>query len=316
MVKLRIQSGGTERELPLSSLRLTTSLKTAGTLEWETPVREFLPENGSRVELLSEETAVFAGFVFSVEQTGELVRAVCYDQLKYLLCRDTRQFTNRRADQILREIAAERELTLGEVQQASAVIPVWLSENQTLLSMILGAADEEFKSSGRRFCLYDKAGALTFKEPSDADTGLMLSGENLLTGFSRTKSIEETCTRFKLLQEDGRSGFRRVLEAENAEERRKWGVLQYFERVDHSWNEAQLRERLAALQQSMGGEQQRFSVEGTADFRFLAGRGAACAADGGKQSCLIEESQISGEDGVYTMTLRLTAGGNDAAALR
>ena len=96
------------------------------------------------------------------------------------------------------------------------------------------------------------------------------------------------------------------------------GPVKRFPAADRAFDQAAslLRERLAALQQSMGGEQQRFSVEGTADFRFLAGRGAACAADGGKQSCLIEESQISGEDGVYTMTLRLTAGGNDAAALR
>ena len=299
-----IRQNGTA-ELPVSALRLQTSLNGAGILEWETPERIVRPEEGDAVRL-EEERGIFYGYVFRVEDNGRRLRVLCYDQIKYLLYKDTRQFVNRTADSILTELIRERQLKAGNVAATGVTLPSRLYENQTLLSMVQDALEETFRVSGQRFWLIDQFGSLTLDKTENLQSGVLLCGENQLTGWSRSSDIDgATYTRFQLLQEDRRSGFRRVTEAENAEQRKKWGVLQYFERVDHSWSEVQVRARLQALQQSYGGRRQSFLVEGLGDFRCLAGRGTLCQVAEGTESCLIEESQIEGERGVYRMRLKL-----------
>lgn len=300
-----IQKGGAA-ELPLAALRLTTSLNGAGILEWETPYRGLMPEEGDAVRL-EEDAGIFYGYVFRVEDDGRRLRVLCYDQIKYLLYKDTRQFTNRTADSILTEFVRERELKAGTIAATGVTLPSLLYENQTLLSMVQDALEETFRVSGQRFWLTDQCGSLTLEKAENLQSGVLLSGENQLTGWTRSSDIDgATYTRFLLLQEDRRSGFRRVTTAENAEQRKYWGILQYFERVDHSWNEAQVQARLAALKESYSDKRRSFTAEGLGDFRCLAGRGALCQiGDGAAESCLIEESEIEGEGGVYRMRLKL-----------
>ncbi|MGI5894272.1 MAG: XkdQ/YqbQ family protein [Candidatus Merdivicinus sp.] len=297
-------------QIPLSEFRLTTEIASAGILEWSTPCREILPENGDRVQLSDPEQDdnIFSGYIFRVEDNGRELRVLCYDQLKYLLYRDTRQFFQKTADQILWEIIREKQLTAGSIDSTGVTIPSWLCENQTLISMITGALEETFKLSGKRFLLLDRAGSLILKQPQALQTNLLLSGQNQLTEWSRASDIDgATYTQFKILQEDGRSGFRRISEAENAEQKQKWGALQYFERVDHSWNPAQVQARLQALQQSYRNARTSFSVSGIADFRCRAGYGIYCQLSGQNAiPCLIESSEITGKNGVFTMRLSLS----------
>ena len=289
--------------VPVSKIRLHTSLKSAGILEWETPCRDIAPQNGDTVNF----GEVFQGYVFRSEDDGRVKRTVCYDQIKYLLYRDTKEFTGKTAADILREIIRERELTAGEIADTGVVIPSYLCENQTLLSMVQGALEETEKVSGKEFVFFDRCGALCLLDAAAMETQTALDGSAQMTGFSKSSDIEETFTRFKLLQEDKRSGFRRVMEAENGGDREKWGVLQYFERVDHSWNQAQVQARLQALQDSYGKERQALEVKGVGDFSCLAGRAVFCRLpeEDAARRYLIEESVITGQGDVFRMTLKL-----------
>lgn len=293
-------------QLPLASIRLHTSLQAAGILEWESPCRDFFPQEGDTVRLEGEQ-GIFCGYIFRIEDDGNLYRILCYDQLKYLLYKDTRQFLNMTADAILWDFIREKALQPGNIAATGSTIPSLLFENQTLFSMISDALDETFRISGNRFLFFDEFGKLTLRQIGTDPCDILLCGQNQLTGWLRTSDIDgETFTHFKLLQEDGRSGFRRIVEADNPEQRQKWGTLQYFERVDHTWNEAQLNARLQSLRQNYRDARSSFTVQGIADFRCLAGREVFCQIqEESPVRCLIEESSIEGKGGVYSMSLKL-----------
>lgn len=285
-------------------MRLHTSLTSAGILEWETPCREIAPQNGDTVKFGD----VFQGYVFQTEDNGRRRRVLCYDQVKYLLYRDTKEFTGKTAAEIFREIIRERELSAGNIADTGVVIPSYLCENQTLLSMIQGALEETKKVSGREFVLFDQCGKFCLSDVGSMDIQTILDGSAQMTGYSQSADIDgETFTRFKILQEDQRSGFRRVTEVENGGAREKWGVLQYFEKVDHSWNTAQVQARIQALQQTYGRERKTLEVDAIGDFSCLAGRTVFCRIPGENMAkkYLIEESVISGAGDIFQMTLHL-----------
>ena len=289
--------------LPVSKMRLHTSLSSAGILEWETPCREIAPQNGDTVKFAD----VFQGYVFRTEDNGRRRRVLCYDQVKYLLYRDTKEFTGKTAADILREIIRERELSAGEIAETGVVIPSYLCENQTLFSMVQGALEETKKTSGREFVFFDQCGKLCLVDVGGMDAPTVLDGSAQMTGFSQAADIDgETYTRFKLLQEDQRSGFRRVTQAENGDAQAKWGVLQYFERVDHNWNTAQVQARIQALQQTYGSERKTLEVDAVGDFSCLAGRAVFCRMpEDAARKYLIEESVINGTGDIFQMTLHL-----------
>lgn len=290
--------------VPVSFLRLQTGLSAAGILEWESPCREVSPQNGDMVRLGD----AFQGYVFRSEDTRRSKRAVCYDQVKYLLYRDTREFTGKTAAEILWEIIRERELAAGEIAETGVALPSYLCENRTLLAMVQGALEETRKASGREYVLFDRCGALCLQNVENTAAGVLLCGENQIASYRQSADIDgDTYTRFKLLQEDRRSGFRRVTEAENAENRKKWGVLQYFERVDHSWNAAQVNARLESLRKSCGGERRTLEMEGLGDMACLAGRTVLCRLpeETAERRYLIEESVISGQGDALRMRLKL-----------
>lgn len=301
------QRSGLSGKVPVSGVRWQTRIGGAGILEFSAPWVGILAAEGDRVRLLREGQAVFDGFVFQTERDGRGQRVLCYDRVKYLLYKDTKVFWNRTAGEIAGEILKERQLKTGGLAETGYVLPLLAMEGQTLLQMIRKALEETRAATGKEFVLYDNAGEMVLREAAENPAGVLLCGENQVLSYQEKSDIDGgTFNRFKIWQEDGRSGFRRVTVENDGDSQEKWGVLQYFERVDSRLNAAQVKERIAALRKSAGQARRTLEVQGLADWVCRAGTTALVRlGTEAAEVCLIEEAEQRFSGGQERMSLRL-----------
>ena len=301
------QRSGLSGKVPVSGVRWQTRIGGAGILEFSAPWVGILAAEGDRVRLLREGQAVFDGFVFQTERDGRGQRVLCYDRVKYLLYKDTKVFRNRTAGEIAGEILGERQLKTGGLAETGYVLPLLAMEGQTLLQMIRKALEETRAATGKEFVLYDNAGEMVLREAAENPAGVLLCGENQVLSYQEKSDIDGgTFNRFKIWQEDGRSGFRRVTVENDGDSQEKWGVLQYFERVDSRLNAAQVKERIAALRKSAGQARRTLEVQGLADWVCRAGTTALVRlGTEAAEACLIEEAEQRFSGGQERMSLRL-----------
>ena len=301
------QRSGLSGKVPVSGVRWQTRIGGAGILEFSAPWVGILAAEGDRVRLLREGQAVFDGFVFQTERDGRGQRVLCYDRVKYLLYKDTKVFRHRTAGEIAGEILKERQLKTGGLAETGYVLPLLAMEGQTLLQMIRKALEETRAATGKEFVLYDNAGEMVLREAAENPAGVLLCGENQVLSYQEKSDIDGgTFNRFKIWQEDGRSGFRRVTVENDGDSQEKWGVLQYFERVDSRLNAAQVKERIAALRKSAGQARRTLEVQGLADWVCRAGTTALVRlGTEAAEVCLIEEAEQRFSGGQERMSLRL-----------
>ncbi len=303
-----IQKSGMQAAVPVSVACWHTRISGAGILEFSSPWTAERAAEGDRVQLSHRGKPMFDGFVFQTERNGKGQSVLCYDRLKYLLYRDTRVFQNRTAGQIVAEILQERQLETGEIAETGYALPLLAMEGRPLLEMIRKALEETRAATGREFVFYDACGRLVLREAADNPAGVLICGENQLLSYRKLSDIDgDTFNRFKIWQEDGRSGFRRVTVGDNGEAQKKWGVLQYFERVDSRLNPAQVAGRIQALQEAKCRARQTLEAVCLADPACRAGRTVLVRLENGGavENCLIEEAEHRFSGGVGRMSLKL-----------
>ena len=185
---------------------------------------------GDPVRLSVDGKAVFLGYVF--RRSGgkdRRVRVLAYDQTRYLKNKDTYVFEEQTAAGIIRQIALDYGLRLGEIEETGYLIPSRVEENTTLLDMMQTAIELTLTNTRRLYVLYDDAGKLTLREAARMVSGALIDGETA-EDYEQASSIDgDTYNRVKLVYEDPKRGGRQVFIAQDGANSAKWGTLQYFE---------------------------------------------------------------------------------------
>lgn len=210
---------------------------------------ELKASEGASVRLRADGRNVFFGYLFGSERgaDGEL-RLICYDQLRYLLNKDTYIYEGKTASQLLRLIAEDFSLKIGTVEDSGYVIPYRIEENSTLLDMMENAISLTYHNGGGRFVLYDDFGSLCLKSIRSFYGGdkVLLIDEGAAEELALSSSVDKNAyNTVKLFYNGGKSGKRDIYTAQDREKVRKWGVLQYTESLRAGENgEAKAKELL------------------------------------------------------------------------
>ncbi len=205
-----------------------------------------IPE-GSLVELTVDGIKAFRGYVFTAERNkdGE-TSYIAYDQLRYLKANASYCFENMSLTQIIQQIATDFGLVLGEIEDTGYAFPCLLKENESCLDIIFSALAETIMQTGKIFCFYDAAGALTLKEAKNLFIQTVVGEGSLITDYTYKRDIDsDTYNRIKLVKKNEQSGRTDVYIHEDSETVKKWGILQYYDEVDENMNEAQIDEMCA-----------------------------------------------------------------------
>lgn len=191
-------------------------------------------DEGDAVRFSVNGKPFFYGFIFDKSRNGktaEKISVTVYDQLYYLKNKDTYVYKNKTASALIKMIAEDFHLNLGTIENTK--FPLARTEDNTsLFDIIYNALDLTMNSTGNMFCLYDKAGKLTLSSIANMKYGLVID-EDVTGDFQYKTSIaDNTYNRIKLVYEDSESGKREVFIAQDGSTINKWGVLQFYEKIN------------------------------------------------------------------------------------
>lgn len=242
----------------------------AGSLEFTVVKDDIINfQEGNRVELKVDGTPVFAGFVFTKARTKEKVISVkAYDQLRYFKNKDTYLYENKTASELLKMIAGDFSLFTGDIADTKYVMSA-SENNASLFDIMKNALDKTLVNTKEMYVLYDDFGKIALKNIADMKVPLIIN-DSMAEDFDYETSIDsETYNKVKLLYEDNDSGKMEVFSAKNDYTIKKWGVLQYFEKIDNTENANMMAQALLSL---YNNKSRSLSINGVfGDLRVRAG---------------------------------------------
>jgi len=265
---------------------------------------------GDVVRIRSGEEQLFKGYVFAIEESQErTVSITAYDQLRYLLEADTYVRANVTATQVIRDNALAVGLNLGgDLADTKFAIPTFSQDGQKRLDMIFAALDQTLMATGRTYVFFDDAGNLRLRDVEDMAIDLIIGDGSLVYGYSLTREIDsDTYNRVKLVKDNKETGRREAYVLQDSDTIAKWGRLQYYQKVDEGFNEAQINAMLDRFMELKNREQRKFSLEALGYIGMRAGVKLQVNISelGINQYFLVEECthRFSGQN--HTMNLEL-----------
>jgi len=207
----------------------------------------FKVAEGESISFEWEKKRIFVGivFAFDVDVTGAMT-LTCYDSNVYLVkSKDIRKFTNKKASDIVRQIAKDFGIPIGEIADTGYVIPKLIFRDTSLYEMILTALTLTRKQTGKRFFVDNKDGKLTLTTPASAKKRFILKAGDNITGATYSRSIEETKTQVKVSGGDKKKPVTSIVKNEAL--RQKYGVMQHVEIMDEKATASQVKQRAANL---------------------------------------------------------------------
>ncbi len=201
---------------------------------------------GCPVRLKAGGHKVFFGFVFKQQRSkkeGKVqeITVTAYDQLRYLNNKDTRVYEGKTASQLVKMVADDYKLSVGELEDTGYAIPSRVEDNTSLFEMIENALDLTMQNRKEMYVLYDDFGKLALK--NIANMAVQEKGRYLVVDgragedFDYTSSIDgSTYNKIKLAYDNGEEGKREVYIAQDSSSINRWGVLQYFDTLKEGEN--------------------------------------------------------------------------------
>ena len=131
--------------------------------------------------------------------------------------------------QLIRMIAKDFGLQAGTLANTKMAFSR-IDDNMTLFDIVGNSLDETLMSTGKIYTLYDEFGKLRLREPwkvnvlIDSETG---------QDYNYTRSIDDgVYNQIKLAYENEETGSLDLYVSKSSKSINKWGLLQYFEKID------------------------------------------------------------------------------------
>lgn len=258
-------------------------------------------------------TPLFYGFVFDKSRSGSnpnVIKVTVYDQLYYLKNKDTYVYSNKTATEVVKMIAEDFGLNLGSLENTGYKIATRTEENTSLFDIIQNALDETLKAKTEMYVLYDKAGKLTLTNIGNMKLGIVINEETAGDYDYKTSIADKTYNRIKLVYEDKDAGARQVFIAQDGSTINKWGVLQYYEKLNDATNAKNMANALLKLYNT---KTRTLSIKNAlGDTRVRAGTLLVVILGLGdinlSNFLLVEQVKHSFKDGQHLMELKLRGG--------
>lgn len=204
-------------------------------------------EEGNAVRLDVNGKPVFFGFLFIRSWPKDRrVKVTVYDQLRYLKNKDTYNYENLTAAELLRQIADDFHLQTGEIEDTVYRLSR-AEKDKTLFDIILNALDATMMNTGNLFVLYDDVGKLALKNIADMKLSLMIDKETAQDYEYKVSIDGNTYNQIKLYYDNNDTGKREVYLSKDSENINKWGVLQMNESIQAGENGQQAAETYLSL---------------------------------------------------------------------
>lgn len=266
-------------------------------------------EEGNSVSIKKDGQNVFFGFIFTFKIDKEgFYNITAYDQLRYFKNKDTYYYVNKKANEMLKELAVMFNLNVGTLDDTEYIIPKRLEEDKTLFDMVQNALDFTLQNKKKIYVLYDDFGKVTLKNIENMKLNILID-EETAENYSYTSSIDSnTYNQIKLTFDNEDTGKRDVYMSKDTGNINKWGLLQYFEKIDDSVTNPQAK--CDALLQLYNKKTKNLSISNIpGDVRVRAGTSVVIMLDLGdiklQNYMLVEKAKHTFKESEHTMDLTL-----------
>ncbi len=228
---------------------------------------------GDTVRLSVDGQLVFYGWVFtkSKDRWG-VISVTCYDRIRYLKANASYAFYGQSAAGILRQIAGDLQLELGEVADTGYKLPSLIEEDQACIDIIQTAIQQTLLNTGKIYVLFDNGKGLSLKAPGDMKSSALIREKSLLTNYTyKTDIDEQTYNSVKLARPNEETGRADVFVAQDSNHIGRWGLLQLYQTVDGDVNDAQLKAQAQTTLQYYNRRMRTLSVESLGVLGLRAG---------------------------------------------
>lgn len=190
----------------------------------------------------------FYGWVFTkVKNRWGEIDVTCYDRLRYLKANASYAFYGQKAGDILRQIAADFQLDVGDVADTGWPIPSFIKEDVSCLDIIGEAVQQTLLNTGDIYVFFDDGNGLAMRRPEDMRSSVVIGTGSLLTDYDYKTDIDsQTYNSVKLARPNEETGRAEVFVAEDSGLIARWGLLQLYQTVDGDVNDAQVKARARA----------------------------------------------------------------------
>ena len=258
-------------------------------------------------------TPIFYGVVCEKSRQGSnpaVIQVTAYDQLYYLKNKDTYVYENKTASDLIKMIAEDFKLNIGDIESTGHTIASRVEDNQTLFDIIQNALDATLKATGKMFVLYDDVGKLTLKSIGNMKLGVLID-EDTAGDYDYTSSIaSQTYDKVKLTYENKDTGKREVYIAQDSSHINQWGVLQYYEKLGSNGNAKAMADALLDLYNTKTRTLRLKDVLG--DIRVRAGTLLVVMLGLGdinvSNYLMVEQCKHTFKDGMHLMELKMRGG--------
>ena len=187
----------------------------------------------------------FYGWVFtkSKDRWG-VIDVTCYDRLRYLKANGSYNFYDRKAGDMIREIAADLQVDVSTLADTGYAIPSFCKEDESCLDIIGEAVQQTLLNTGDIYVFYDDGNGLALRRPEDMISNVVIGENSLVTDYTYETDIDEqTYNSVKLARPNEDTGRADVLVVQDSFNIGNWGLLQLYQTVDGDVNDAQMREQ-------------------------------------------------------------------------
>ena len=266
---------------------------------------------GDNVVLRLGPQVLFFGFVFTKRrQAGGVVTVTAYDQIRYLKNRDTLTYEALTVAELVRQVAGDWGLAMGEIEETGYLIPGRVENGRPLLDMIQTALDITAKQTGHRFVFYDKAGKLHLTHVKNMALDTLIH-EGSIANFDYTSTIDQDAySAVRLYRPNGAAGETVFYGARREELVERWGLLRHVSRLEEGDDGPETAE---AFLWNYGRKTRRLRMIDTAGDPAVRGGSmlpvALCLGDMPAPAYLVVERVIHRfSEGGHTMELTLAGG--------
>lgn len=192
---------------------------------------------GNAVRFKKDGKNVFFGFIFDMKTNDPYTLTItAYDQLRYLKNKDTIVYKNKTASELLKMLINDFNLQAGQIDDTVFKIKSRVEDNNSLFDIIKNALDITLKNKKEIYILYDDFGKINLKNVSNMKLDYILD-EDVSEKYDYSTSIDkETYNKIKIVDEDDKKSKRDVYISKSSENINKWGVLQFYEKLEKGEN--------------------------------------------------------------------------------
>ncbi|OLN21847.1 hypothetical protein BTO30_12565 [Domibacillus antri] len=207
---------------------------------------------------------LFRGIVMDRGQNKSgLMTITAFDLLQYLLLNKEvygASFAGKRLDQVATRICKDFGIPHVTFPNTVHKIKTLLVDQETALyDILLRGMVQTHKATKKRFHIYARLGKVHLHELKKDDIQWILEFGHNMTDFTYNTSIQETATKVKMVSGEGNKPV--TVTVKDPVGQKKFGILQYYEKVSETLNKAKLTERANKVLAEKKGVKRTLDVE-------------------------------------------------------